>query len=125
MTETTCVSFERKAKFGVEDEPRGAGHLCPGAALLMMPRSPATTSCACAVVCTMQTVRSTAAATASADSAFAAPRAMSRSIFPASMSCTTSAKPALTRLSAIGPPMFPSPMNPTFPAIPPSLAARP
>src|SRR5690349_2736648 len=33
------------------------------------------------------------------------------------MSCTTSSNPAFTRLSAIGPPILPSPINPTLPAI--------
>src|SRR2546426_385425 len=42
-----------------------------------------------------------------------APRVFQTSALPRSMSCTTSEKPCLTRFSAIGPPMLPSPMNPT------------
>ena len=61
----------------------------PGRALWMMPRSPAMTASACAVVSTMQMVRSTAAATASGEAATAAPRARSRSALAGSMSWTT------------------------------------
>src|SRR6267378_4845918 len=98
--------------------------MCPGCALLMMPCSPVMTDSACVVVSTMQMVRATLAATASAEVARVAPRVFQTSALPGSMSCTTSEKPCLTRFSAIGPPMFPSPMNPTVPAItPPSLGS--
>jgi hypothetical protein len=82
-----------------------------------MPRSPAITASACSVVSTMTIVRSTSAATASAVPASSAPLARSGAVLVWSMSCTTSLKPAFTRLSAIGPPMAPSPMNPTLPAM--------
>src|SRR5690349_10821688 len=62
-------------------------------------------------------VRSTAAATASALPASSAPWARTAAVLLWSMSCTTSLWPAFARLRAIGPPMAPSPMNPTLPAI--------
>src|SRR3954468_14229208 len=65
----------------------------------------------------MQIVRSQAPATAAGEVSIAAPAATSGSSFFASMSCTTSEKPAFARLSAIGPPILPSPMNPTLPGI--------
>src|SRR4029450_3019796 len=66
-------------------------------------------------------VRSTAAATASALPASSAPLARTAAVLLRSISCTTSLWPAFARLRAIGPPMAPSPMNPTLPAIPASL----
>src|SRR5215813_1553956 len=87
----------------------------PRRARLATPRSPAMTASAWAVVSTMQMVRSTAAATLSADSTMVAPRARHSPVLTGSMSCATSAKPCLTRLAAMGPPMAPSPMNPTVP----------
>src|SRR5712691_11566915 len=98
--------------------------MCPDLALRMMPRSPVMTASACPVVSTMQMVRSTLAATPSAESPTVAPRVRQMSAFAGSMSCTTSEKPCLTRFSAIGPPMFPSPMNPTVPAIAILLGVR-
>src|ERR1051325_6129444 len=68
----------------------------------------------------MQIVRSVAPATAAGEVSTAAPSATSRSSFFVSMSCTTSEKPAFSRLRAIGPPILPSPMNPTFPVMPSS-----
>src|SRR4029453_9499090 len=62
-------------------------------------------------------VRSTAAATASALPASSAPWARTAAVLLWSMSCTTSLWPAFARLRAIGPPMAPSPMNPTLPAM--------
>src|SRR4029453_13677518 len=62
-------------------------------------------------------VRSTAAATASALPASSAPLARTAAVLLWSMSCTTSLWAALARLRAIGPPMAPSPMNPTLPAM--------
>ena len=98
--------------------------MCPGLAPRMMPCAPMITDSACSVVSTMTMVRSTAAATACAETATSAPSAFNGSVFALSMSCTTSAKPAFARLSAIGPPMAPSPMNPTLPAMLFSLAGR-
>src|SRR5262245_28494381 len=89
----------------------------PGLAPRMMPWAPMITDSACSVVSTMTMVRSTAAATASAEPATVAPFAFSGSVFDLSTSLTTSEKPALARLSAIGPPMAPSPMNPTLPGM--------
>lgn len=91
--------------------------ICPALAPRMMPCAPMITDSACSVVSTMTMVRSTAAATACAEAATSQPLAFRGSVFAASMSFTTSAKPAFTRLSAIGPPMAPSPMNPTLPAM--------
>ncbi|TKS62420.1 MAG: hypothetical protein EWM73_02489 [Nitrospira sp.] len=91
--------------------------ICPGRALRTMPCSPAMTASACAVVSTMQIVRSTEAATRSAESTIVAPRVRHSSAFAGSMSCATSEKPCLTRFNAMGPPMAPSPMNPTVPGI--------
>ena len=65
----------------------------------------------------MQMERVVAAATAWADSATVAPWLRSGSTLAGSMSWTTREKPRLARFVAIGPPMFPSPMNPTAPAI--------
>src|SRR4029077_9326597 len=65
----------------------------------------------------MQMVRSHALATAAGDVTVAAPSATSGGSFFGSISCTTSEKPAFARLSAIGPPILPSPMNPTLPGI--------
>src|SRR5215813_8295669 len=79
------------------------------------------TSAAWAVVSTMQIVRVDARATAAGESATAAPRSRSGETFAASTSWTTSEKPRATRLSAIGRPMLPSPMNPTALAIALSL----
>ncbi len=87
--------------------------MCPGAALRMMPRSPAMTSAAWAVVSTMQIVRPAAAAALAGESATVAPRSRRGSTFAASTSWTTREKPPATRLSAIGRPILPSPMNPT------------
>ena len=89
----------------------------PRAALLMIPRSPAMTDSAWAVVSTMTIVRSVPAATCSGESTTLAPRSRSRPTLAGSMSWTTSAKPRWTTLSAIGRPMLPSPMNPTGPAM--------
>ena len=89
----------------------------PALALRTMPCAPMITDSAWSVVSTMTMVRSTAAATASAESATSAPLAFSGAVLAVSMSCTTSWKPAFARLRAIGPPMAPSPMNPIFPAI--------
>src|ERR1700731_4363447 len=74
----------------------------------------------------MQIVRSHALATAAGDVTVAAPAATSGSSLLGSMSCTTSEKPAFARLCAIGPPILPSPMNPTLPGIafPPRLLSR-
>src|SRR5205814_9544647 len=73
----------------------------------------------------MQIVRSQAPATAAGDVSIAAPAATSGSSFFGSISCTTSSKPPFARLSAIGPPILPSPINPTLPGIafPPSRKA--
>src|SRR5918999_2018808 len=65
----------------------------------------------------MRMVRSTGAATASALPASSAPWARTAAVLLWSMSWTTSLWPAFARLSAIGPPMAPSPMNPTLPAM--------
>ena len=89
----------------------------PGLAPLMMPRSPTITDWAWSVVSTIRIVRSTAAATASALPASSAPWARTAAVLLWSMSWTTSLWPAFARLSAIGPPMAPSPMNPTLPAM--------
>src|SRR6188474_2233819 len=59
-------------------------------------------------------VRSLFDATSFAD---AATSALSFAVLAGSMSCTTSGTSAFARLRAIGPPMAPSPMNPTLPAI--------
>ena len=83
----------------------------------MMPFSPRITASAWAVVSTMQIVRWHLAATASGEVSTVAPAATSGSSRAGLMSCTTSSNPALTRLSAIGPPILPSPMNPTMSAI--------
>jgi hypothetical protein len=91
--------------------------MCPARARWMMPRSPAMTDSACAVVSTMQIVRSALAATSAGEGARVAPRVRHRSAFAGSMSWTTREKPRLTRLSAIGSPMAPRPMNPTVPGI--------
>src|SRR5580698_7078027 len=63
-------------------------------------------------------VRSVLEATSFADDATSA---LSLAVLAGSMSCTTSGTSALMRLRAIGPPMAPSPMNPTLPAISSSL----
>src|SRR3981189_32267 len=65
----------------------------------------------------MQIGRAQASATADGDVSIAAPWATSGSSFFGSISCTTSEKPAFARLSAIGPPILPSPMTPTLPGI--------
>ena len=65
-----------------------------------------------AVVSTMQIIREDAAATCSAESTTFAPWARSGSTLAGSMSWTTSENPRLTRFSAIGRPMFPSPTKP-------------
>src|SRR5258707_15361487 len=65
----------------------------------------------------MQIVRWHLAATASAEASTVAPAATSGATFAGLMSCTTSSNPALTRLSAIGPPILPSPTKPTVPVI--------
>src|SRR4051795_3119392 len=82
-----------------------------------MPVSPRITASAWAVVSTMQIVRWHRAATASGEASTLAPAATSGSSWAGLMSCTTSSNPAFTRLSAIGPPILPSPINPTLPAI--------
>src|SRR3954454_22057966 len=82
-----------------------------------MPVSPRITASACAVVSTMQIVRWHLAATASGEASTLAPAATSGSSRAGLMSCTTSSNPAFTRLSAIGPPILPSPINPTLPTI--------
>src|ERR1700738_326394 len=61
----------------------------------------------------MQIVRWHLAATASAEASTVAPAATSGATLAGLMSCTTSSNPALTRLSAIGPPILPSPIKPT------------
>ncbi len=60
--------------------------MCPGLAARMIPRSPAITASAWAVVSTIEIVRSAASATASGEPATVAPRARSGSTFAASMS---------------------------------------
>src|SRR4029453_7034353 len=55
--------------------------------------------------------------TGSALPASSAPLARTAAVLLWSMSCTTSLWPAFARLSAIGPPMAPSPINPTLPAM--------
>ena len=55
--------------------------MCPARARWMMPRSPAITASACAVVSTMQIVRSALAATSAGEGARAAPRVRHRSAF--------------------------------------------
>src|SRR5215468_2361931 len=93
----------------------------PGRAPRMMPWAPMITASACSVVSTMTMMRSAAAATACAEPATSAPLAFKGRLLASSMSLTTSEKPALTRLSAIGPPMAPSPMNPNLPGMECSL----
>src|SRR5712692_3436009 len=83
----------------------------------MTPRSPAITDSAWAVVSTITIVRSVAAATSSGDPATLAPRSRSGSTLSRATSCTTSENPFLARFNAMGPPMLPSPMNPTAPGI--------
>src|SRR5215217_480706 len=83
----------------------------------MIPDSLRITASAWAVVSTMQIVRWHRAATASGEASTLAPAATSGSSRAGLMSCTTSSNPALTRLSDIGPPILPSPINPTLPAI--------
>src|ERR1700680_1856925 len=61
----------------------------------------------------MQIVRWHLAATASAEASTVAPAATSGATLARLMSCTTSSNPALTRLSAIGPPILPSAIKPT------------
>src|ERR1700731_4883111 len=61
----------------------------------------------------MQIVRWHLAATASAEASTVAPAATSGATRAGLMSCMTSSNPALTRLSAIGPPILPSPIKPT------------
>src|SRR5260370_32246618 len=61
----------------------------------------------------MQIVRWHLPATASAEASTVAPAATSGATLAGLMSCTTSSNPALTRLSAIGPPILPSPIKPT------------
>ena len=97
---------------------------CPGPAVRITPCSPAMTDSACAVVSTMTMVRSLAAATWSGEAATRAPRWRKASTFAATTSWTTRENPCLTRLSAIGPPMLPSPMNPTAPCMEPLLRRR-
>src|SRR5262245_1987083 len=77
-------------------------------------------------------VRVADAATRSGEASTLTPRARNGSTLAGSMSWTISVKPCLTRFSAIGRPMLPSPMNPTTPAIAsllsvggPRAAARP
>src|SRR5947199_49050 len=65
----------------------------------------------------MQIVRWHLAATASAEASTVAPAATSGATLAGLMSCTTSSNPALTRLSAIGPPILPSPIKPTVSVI--------
>src|ERR1700730_16681842 len=65
----------------------------------------------------MQIVRWHLAATASAEASTDAPTATSGATLAGLMSYTTSSNPALTRLSAIGPPILPSPIKPTVPVI--------
>jgi hypothetical protein len=60
--------------------------MCPARALLMIPRSPTITASACAVVSTIEIVRSAAAATRSGESATVAPRARRGSVFAGSTS---------------------------------------
>src|SRR5262249_62194922 len=60
-------------------------------------------------------------ATACAEPATSPPLAFNRAVLPSSMSLTTREKPALTRLSAIGPPMDIRPINPTLPGMECSL----
>src|SRR4051794_5716666 len=55
--------------------------------------------------------------TVSGEVSTVAPAATSGSSRAGLMSCTTSSNPAFTRLSAIGPPILPSPTNPTRSAI--------
>src|SRR5712692_566627 len=83
----------------------------------MTPRSPAITDSACAVVSTITIVRSVAAATSSGEPTTRAPRSRNGSTLSRATSCTTSANPFLARFKAMGPPMLPSPMNPTAPGI--------
>src|SRR5947207_14185283 len=65
----------------------------------------------------MQIVRWHLAATASAEASTVAPAATSGATLAGLMSCTTSSNPALTRLSAIVPPILPSPIKPTVSVI--------
>src|ERR1700680_174300 len=65
----------------------------------------------------MQIVRWHLAATASAEASTVAPAATRGATLAGLISCTTSSNPALTRLSAIGPPILPSPIKPTVSVI--------
>ena len=91
--------------------------ISPCFAAWVMPLSPRITASAWAVVSTMQIVRWHLAATASGEVSTVAPAATSGSSRAELISCTTSSNPAFTRLRAIGPPILPSPTNPTLPAI--------
>jgi hypothetical protein len=91
--------------------------ISPCFAAWVMPLAPRITASAWAVVSTMQIVRWHLAATASGEVSTVAPAATSGSSRAELISCTTSSNPAFTRLSAIGPPILPSPTNPTLPAI--------
>src|ERR1700694_5696922 len=82
------------------------------------------TDSACAVVSTITIVRSVAAATSSGEPTTRAPRSRSGSLLSGATSWTTRANPFLARFNAMGPPMLPSPMNPTAPAIADLLLER-
>src|SRR5215210_1568466 len=65
----------------------------------------------------MQIVRRHSAADAAGVSTTRAPAAASGATRSALMSWTITSNPALRRFNAIGPPMAPTPTNPTFPVM--------
>ena len=77
------------------------------------PSGPASTSRTSGESGTMVTITSHCPATSAGDAAARAPAATSASTGPRLRLCTTRGNPALSRFSAIGFPIKPSPMNPT------------
>src|SRR5262245_30794224 len=82
-----------------------------------MPPSPVLTACTIGGVGRLMSTISAAEATASADDAAVAPRATSAFTASALVSYTVSGKPASSNRTAIGPPMRPTPTNPSSCAI--------
>src|SRR6185503_2442421 len=88
--------------------------MLPFFARLMTPSCPPMTSATAAVVGSIVKITSLVAATSAAPAAISAPRPTSARTASPLTSWTSSVSPLRTRLEAIGLPMFPSPMNPTF-----------
>src|SRR5258708_814790 len=87
--------------------------MVPGWMALKIPFVPSTTWATSAESGSIVMIRVARRATSSGDVARAAPVATSSSTGPGLRLCTTSGKPRLMRLAAMGLPMRPRPMNPT------------